>query len=116
MSELTPLVRVTDVKVLARYIVELAFADGAVKVLDLEPHLWGEMFSDLRDDHRQFCAVTVDYVGLKSQTNLRVGPDDEERKMTRAEVAASLGCGMQQRWVWRSNGSPARRPVTEGRR
>ena len=26
--------------------------------------------------------------------------------MTRADVAAELGCGMQQRWVWGSGGNP----------
>ncbi len=60
MSDIAPLVRVTDVRVLARYIVELRFEDGALKVIDLEPHLWGEMFAPLTDDYEMFCQVAVD--------------------------------------------------------
>lgn len=60
MSEIAPLIRVRDVRVLSRYIVELTFADGAVRVLDLEPHLWGEMFRPLLDDYDLFLRVHVD--------------------------------------------------------
>lgn len=60
MSDLAPLVRVTDVQVLFRYVVELRFADGARKVIDLEPHLWGEMFEPLLDDYALFRRVAVD--------------------------------------------------------
>lgn len=60
MSDLTPVIDVTSVRVLSRYIVELGFADGAVKVLDLEPFLWGEAFEPLRADYAMFCAVDVD--------------------------------------------------------
>lgn len=60
MSDLSPAVDVTSVRVLSRYIIELGFADGAVKVLDLEPFLWGEAFEPLRDDYAMFCAVEVD--------------------------------------------------------
>lgn len=60
MDDITPLVRVTDVLVLARYIVELTFADGQRKVIDLEPHLWGEMFEPILADYEQFRGVRVD--------------------------------------------------------
>lgn len=60
MSDLSPVVDVTSVRVLSRYIVELRFADGSVKVLDLEPFLWGEAFEPLRADYPMFCAVEVD--------------------------------------------------------
>lgn len=63
MSEIAPLIRVTGVRVLARYIVELTFEDGAIKVLDLEPLLWGEMFEPLLADYDEFCKVAVDEVG-----------------------------------------------------
>jgi hypothetical protein len=63
VSEFAPLIRVTGVRVLARYIVELAFEDGAVKVIDLEPHLWGEMFEPLTADYDLFRQVDVDEVG-----------------------------------------------------
>ena len=60
MSDLSPVVDVISVRVLARYIVEMGFADGAVKVLDLEPFLWGDAFEPLRDDYGMFCEVEVD--------------------------------------------------------
>lgn len=60
MSELEPVVDVTSVRVLSRYIVEVRFANGEVKVIDLEPHLWGEAFEPLLNDYELFCAVAVD--------------------------------------------------------
>lgn len=63
MVETAPLIRVTDVRVLSRYIVELTFEDGMVKVIDLEPRLWGEMFAALTDDYDLFRQVTVDPAG-----------------------------------------------------
>jgi hypothetical protein len=63
MTEIAPLIRVTDVRVLSRYIVELTFEDGAVKVIDLEPKLWGEMFAPLLEDYEMFKQVTVDERG-----------------------------------------------------
>lgn len=60
MTEIAPLIPVTDVRVLARYIVEFTFADGAVKVIDLEPHLWGAMFAPLVNDYDLFCRVDAD--------------------------------------------------------
>lgn len=58
-NEAEILVDVTAVRVLARYVVELTFDDGAVKVLDLEDWLTGPDFAWLRDDYDAFCAVTV---------------------------------------------------------
>ncbi len=60
VSDIPDFVDVTGVRVLARYIVELTFEDGAVKVIDLEPHLWGEMFAPLLDDYEMFRQVTAD--------------------------------------------------------
>lgn len=60
MSDMPPLVRVSAARVLSRYIVEVTFEDGAVKVLDLEPRLWGEMFAPLLADYALFLAVSVD--------------------------------------------------------
>jgi hypothetical protein len=54
-----PLVDVAVVRVLARYVVELTFDDGAVKVLDLEDWLVGPAFQAVRDDYTAFCAVRV---------------------------------------------------------
>lgn len=59
-ADLTPLIDVTGVRVLARYVVELTFADGAVRVIDLEPLLWGEMFEPLKADYELFRRLSVD--------------------------------------------------------
>jgi hypothetical protein len=60
MTDLEPLIDVTGVRVLARYVVELTFADGSVRVIDLEPLLWGEMFAPLVADYSLFRQVHVD--------------------------------------------------------
>ncbi len=60
MNELAPLIDVTDVRVLARYVVELTFADGSERVIDLEPLLWGPMFEPLLADYELFRQVKVD--------------------------------------------------------
>jgi hypothetical protein len=59
-SELARLIDVSHVRVLARYVVELTFADGAVRVIDLEPFLWGPMFEPLKADYGLFRQVAVD--------------------------------------------------------
>lgn len=60
MSDLEPLIDVAGVRVLARYVVELTFADGSVRVIDLEPLLWGPMFEPLIADYNLFRRVGVD--------------------------------------------------------
>jgi hypothetical protein len=60
MDELAPLIDVTAVRVLARYVVELEFANGETRVIDLEPFLWGEVFEPLRADYDLFRKVRVD--------------------------------------------------------
>ena len=60
MTSLKPLVDVTAVRVLSRYLVELDFADGAKRVIDLEPYLWGPMFEPLLADNGLFSKVKVD--------------------------------------------------------
>lgn len=60
MTQLPPLIDVTDVHVLARYVVGLTFADGSERALDLEPLLWGPMFQPLVADYALFREVTVD--------------------------------------------------------
>lgn len=54
-----PLVDVTAVRVLSRYIIEIAFDDGSVKVVDLEDWLRGPAFATVRDDYDVFCVVAV---------------------------------------------------------
>jgi hypothetical protein len=54
-----PLVDVTRVRVLARYVVELTFDDSSVRVIDLEDWLRGPALAPARGDYDVFCAVTV---------------------------------------------------------
>lgn len=54
------LVSVTGVRVLARYVLELTFDTGEVKILDMEPFLWGPMFEPLTADYGVFRQVVVD--------------------------------------------------------
>jgi hypothetical protein len=51
---------VTEVRVLSRYIVELTFETGKVKVLDLEPLLDSPVFEPLRQDYQLFTRVRAD--------------------------------------------------------
>lgn len=60
MTDLEPLIDVTQVRVLARYVVELTFANGEIRVIDLEPMLWGEMFEPLKADYGLFRQVKAD--------------------------------------------------------
>lgn len=60
MTDLAPLIDVTDVRMLSRYVVELVFADGEVRVIDLEPFLWGPMFEAILADYDLFRQVRVD--------------------------------------------------------
>ena len=55
-----PIIPVTGVRVLARYLLELTFDTGEVKVIDLEPHLWGEGLTPMVEDYDVFCQVRVD--------------------------------------------------------
>jgi len=54
------LVTVTHVRVLGRYILELTFDTGEVKVLDMEPLMRGPVFQPLLSDYSSFCQVTAD--------------------------------------------------------
>ncbi|MGQ0777667.1 MAG: DUF2442 domain-containing protein [Pseudonocardiales bacterium] len=54
------IVDVTGVRVLSRYILELTFDTGEVKVLDVEPLLNGPIFAELRRDYALFRQVRVD--------------------------------------------------------
>lgn len=60
ITDLGPPIDVTDVRVLARYVVELTFADASERVIDLEPLLWGPMFEPLVADYGLFRRVRVD--------------------------------------------------------
>ncbi len=60
MTDLAPLIDVTEVRVLARYVVALTFADESERVIDLEPLLWGPVFEPLLADYALFRQVVVD--------------------------------------------------------
>lgn len=49
-----PIVDVTDVRVLSRYVVELTFETGDVRVIDLEPLLESPVFEALVRDYDLF--------------------------------------------------------------
>lgn len=49
-----------DVRVLARYVVELTFEGGERRVIDLEPLLEGPAFDALKSDYDLFRQVHVD--------------------------------------------------------
>lgn len=48
------------VRILARYVLELTFADREIRVIDLEPFLWGPMFDPLKADYGLFCQLALD--------------------------------------------------------
>jgi len=60
MSKLTLIIDVTAVRALARYVVEVTFADGAVRVIDLEPYLTGPLYESVRANYDVFRRVAVD--------------------------------------------------------
>lgn len=49
----------TSVRVLGRYVLELTFGTE-VRVVDVEPFLWGPAFEPLRADYELFASVRVD--------------------------------------------------------
>jgi hypothetical protein len=52
---------VVEAQVVGPYVLELVFDDGLRRRVDLEQHLWGEMFEPLRDPAR-FAEAAVDPV------------------------------------------------------
>ena len=60
MGDLPDVIDVIEARILARHIVELTFADGERRVLDLEPYLHGAMFEPLARDYELFRQMTVD--------------------------------------------------------
>lgn len=55
-----PIIDVSNVRVLARYIVELTFEPGEARVIDLEPLLDGPVFEPLKGDYELFKQVRAD--------------------------------------------------------
>ena len=55
-----PFVDITGVTVLSRYVLELTFSNGEVRVVDVEDSLWGPAFEPLLKDYSLFTAVRAD--------------------------------------------------------
>jgi hypothetical protein len=51
---------ITDVEIVSDRTVELTFADGSTRVVDLEPFLWGPVFDAIAKDDAVFAKVAVD--------------------------------------------------------
>jgi Protein of unknown function (DUF2442) len=54
------LVVVTGVRVLGRYVLEVTFDTGEVKIIDMEPLMRGPVFQPVLADYSLFCLVHVD--------------------------------------------------------
>lgn len=54
-----PLVRIKTVEPLELFRVRIQFADGIIKVVDLEPYLRGPIFDPIRNDPSIFRSVRV---------------------------------------------------------
>jgi hypothetical protein len=52
-------IRVTSVRPLAKFVVELGFSDGTRREIDLDPYLHGEVFEPIRDDVALFSSVEI---------------------------------------------------------
>ena len=50
---------VTSVRVLRPFVLDIGFADGHRREVDVEPLLWGEVFTPLRDPN-YFAQVSID--------------------------------------------------------
>lgn len=51
---------ITHVEVLHDHVVQLRFADGVEKSIDLHPYLHGPVFAEIRNDLALFASVKVD--------------------------------------------------------
>lgn len=80
-------VSVVGVRVLARYILELTFNTGEVRVLDFERLMWDPSFESLLADYRLFCEVGVD-PGSGTLTWPDVGPDWTSEELYRKSKPA----------------------------
>lgn len=54
------MVRARSVRYVQGFVLEVAFTDGSVRQIDVEPYLVGPVFAPLRADPKLFAAVRVD--------------------------------------------------------
>jgi hypothetical protein len=55
--------RLRTVKIVSGFTVQLIYADGVEREIDLEPYLHGPIFDPIRTDPQLFAAVQIDEVG-----------------------------------------------------
>ncbi|MBI3538389.1 MAG: DUF2442 domain-containing protein [Chloroflexi bacterium] len=75
MKKLGALVRVKRVVPLEKFQVRLGFDDGTVKVIDLEPFLWGPVFETIRNDPKVFRSVKVEGGTIVWENGADIDPD-----------------------------------------
>jgi hypothetical protein len=79
--------RLTSVKALPGYRLEVAFEDGVRGVVDCSEDLWGPVFEPLRDPER-FAEVTIDEFGAPSWPNgADLAPDAIHDRLVAAHAA-----------------------------
>jgi hypothetical protein len=55
--------RLRVVKILSGFTVQLTYADGVERKIDLEPYLHGPIFDPIRNDPQLFASVQIDEIG-----------------------------------------------------
>lgn len=55
--------RLRAIKIVSGFTVQLTYADGVEREIDLEPYLHGPIFDPIRTDPRLFAAVQIDEAG-----------------------------------------------------
>ena len=75
MARLGKLIRVTQVKPLDDYQVQLTFEDGTEKLIDLDPFLTGPIFEEIRKDRRKFLAMKIDAGTIVWENGADIDPD-----------------------------------------
>ena len=68
------MLRVKDVDYLGDYKLALTFSDGVHKIVDLEPHLKGEVFGSLRDQD-QFIQYALTPVTIEWANGADLAPE-----------------------------------------
>jgi len=67
---------VKDVSYISEYKLRLAFEDGAIKIVDMEPYLDGEIFEPLKDiDYFKTVRLNPDIDTIVWQNGADVSPD-----------------------------------------
>lgn len=69
------MLRIATVQPLDRYRVSLTLTDHSKRIVDLAPHLQGDMFQPLREDPSLFRAVSVTHGTLSWPTGQDLDPD-----------------------------------------